>query len=441
MQNQEDNIQEAIMSSGIPQRLKDLIVELEGKMIEREEMIRLILLCIFAKNHAFLIGEAGVGKTYATQLISKSISDGVFWEKMISKETKNIDVLGDEGRTIDIKDTIAGGDFVFLDEMFKGEDTLLNALLGVMNERRIHIKGEAVPIPLSTMFSASNELPTGEKIQPFVDRLLLWYEVKKISKLENQIRFNRGEFDKSQEIKNSFKKEHIEFVSNLTKKMNMSDEFSMLLTQIKNGMSRIGLKCSDRKFGPNFVIKALLTSAVLNGRSDVNYSDFILIKHFGWSSLQDRRTLLVLLNNILYGDKAEIKARLLELQKILKKTSSTFEADFFLFLRNKEEILNNSVFEEKIEKCNLFLKTLLGLKKTFQDFRNMEQKNERINKEVEENIFVMETLNNPFDDKEVSELMDNIESIISLDENRTTNFLKNNSSFLDYQNNKLQMEG
>lgn len=177
------------------EKVIDLIGELELKLIEREEFIRLSILCIFAKQHLFFIGAPGVAKTYAVEVMSKIFTDSVFWQKTLSAKTEEEDFLGNK-KNAPKEETILGANFLFFDEMFKAPDDALVALLSVLNERYYTIGGKQIPIPLYTLFSASNEIPATEKIEPFTDRLLVWYRVEEILKSENRNRFYRNELDR-----------------------------------------------------------------------------------------------------------------------------------------------------------------------------------------------------------------------------------------------------
>ena len=50
-------------------------------------------------------------------------------------------------------------DIVFLDEIFKCNDGVLNALLTALNERKYTNEGRTYPIPTISFFAASNEIP------------------------------------------------------------------------------------------------------------------------------------------------------------------------------------------------------------------------------------------------------------------------------------------
>ena len=61
----------------------------------------------------------------------------------------------------------------FLDEVFKASSAILNTLLSVLNERVFYNEGYAEPVPLTTIFAASNEPPQDESLAALFDRFPL----------------------------------------------------------------------------------------------------------------------------------------------------------------------------------------------------------------------------------------------------------------------------
>ncbi|HWH74557.1 MAG TPA: AAA family ATPase, partial [Methylibium sp.] len=61
----------------------------------------------------------------------------------------------------------------FLDEVFKANSAILNALLTLLNEREFDNGRERVHTPLVCVVGATNEVPADESLQAFYDRFLL----------------------------------------------------------------------------------------------------------------------------------------------------------------------------------------------------------------------------------------------------------------------------
>jgi MoxR-like ATPase len=62
---------------------------------------------------------------------------------------------------------------VFLDEVFKSNSAILNALLTLLNERKYTSGGQVIRCPLISVFAASNEVPGDETLNAIFDRFLL----------------------------------------------------------------------------------------------------------------------------------------------------------------------------------------------------------------------------------------------------------------------------
>ena len=65
----------------------------------------------------------------------------------------------------------------FLDEIFKANSSILNAILTLINERLFHNGKEIARVPLADPFGASNELPEEEELTALYDRFLFRFVV------------------------------------------------------------------------------------------------------------------------------------------------------------------------------------------------------------------------------------------------------------------------
>lgn len=383
------------------EKIINLIRELESKLIEREEFIRLSILCIFAKQHLFFIGAPGVAKTYAVEVMSKIFTDSVFWQKTLSNKTEEEDFLGNKKNTPK-EETILGANFLFFDEMFKAPDDTLVALLSVLNERYYTMGGKQIPIPLYTLFSASNEIPETEKIEPFTDRLLVWYRVEEILKSENRNKFYRNEFGGSSEFKNTFTLQDIDNVCEESKKVVLQDEVLAIYEKIRINLKTSFLGVSDRKMGPKYILQALKVSAVINDRDYVDYSDLYLMKHMLWTDNKKRNRVFEIVEKTILGDKVTLQTKITDIKKRFEDFNNNFDRINFKFLNHQTLIVKNEVFSGYIINCHLFEKTLEDLNAEIDEIEFFYQKILKINKEIENNIlcwknkytaFTEETLN------------------------------------------------
>ena len=85
----------------------------------------------------------------------------------------------------------------FLDEIFKANSSILNALLTIINERVFHNGRERVAVPLITMFGASNELPDEDELTALYDRFMLRFMADYITEEHGFIRMMAGSAERS----------------------------------------------------------------------------------------------------------------------------------------------------------------------------------------------------------------------------------------------------
>lgn len=68
----------------------------------------------------------------------------------------------------------------FVDEIFKANSAILNALLTLLNERLFDNGNKRLQAPLMTLIGASNELPESEELDALYDRFLIRRQVAQV---------------------------------------------------------------------------------------------------------------------------------------------------------------------------------------------------------------------------------------------------------------------
>lgn len=385
------------------EKIVAVIEELEDKLIEREEIIRLILLAMFSKQHVFLIGLPGVAKTRLLKIISGIFYDASFWEILMTKETKESKLLGEDieydffdkllhlldfekiskymkDGTSSLLKTILSffkignkGDepqdresrkikmsmlyhhFILFDEMFKATDDLLVSFLSMLNERYYTSKGRAIPVPLCSMFSASNELPIGEKIEPFVDRILIWYDVQRIQEPKNFFRYIQGQFDQTKETKTKFSLAEMEFCFFSSNSVVITEHIGYLYAKIESNISNAGIRASNRKFGPDYIIRALKVCAWLNNRTEINESDLLLIRHMAWQNKTERNSLEGVVHDTIFGNRDYINDTINTIYQRYYELNNTYKTDYESFVCYMEELMGSAADNQTLQKVRIAL--------------------------------------------------------------------------------------
>jgi MoxR-like ATPase len=80
----------------------------------------------------------------------------------------------------------------FVDEIFKANSAILNALLTLLNERLFDNGNQRLDAPLMCLVGASNELPESEELDALYDRFLLRRTVAQVSNSQARARPRSG---------------------------------------------------------------------------------------------------------------------------------------------------------------------------------------------------------------------------------------------------------
>lgn len=151
-----------------------------SQFVGRGEATKAIQCAMVARQHVFMLGPPGTGKSALGRSIASTAS-AKFWQYLYSRTTTPDEVFGPldlqalkDGRYERItKDRIADCVVAFTDEIGKANSTVQNSMLTAINERTFDAGRGPEPIPLRTVLAASNELPDPKESGAFMDRFLV----------------------------------------------------------------------------------------------------------------------------------------------------------------------------------------------------------------------------------------------------------------------------
>src|SRR3954471_6825366 len=167
-------------AAALPMRLGQIARTLESRFLGKDEVIRLLLIAVVAGEHAVLVGPTGTAKSALIRMFARLIHANYF-EYLLTRFTEPNEIFGPvdiaafrEGRyQRRVEGMLPTAEVVFLDEIFKSNSAILNALLTLLNERKYTSGGTVLKTPLLSCFGASNEVPTDETLTAIFDRFLL----------------------------------------------------------------------------------------------------------------------------------------------------------------------------------------------------------------------------------------------------------------------------
>src|SRR6476620_2533828 len=164
----------------IAQKVRDVGRALDERYLDKSELIRMLLVTLVAGEHMLIVGPPGTAKSALVRHLARLV-DARYFEYLLTRFSEPNELFG----PVDIKAFREGSyvrridamlpeaEIVFLDEIFKSNSAILNALLSILNERRFFTGSQSIKVPLSSLYGATNEVPNDDALGAVFDRFLV----------------------------------------------------------------------------------------------------------------------------------------------------------------------------------------------------------------------------------------------------------------------------
>lgn len=391
------------MHDEIYKKMELFLKNTEDMMLERYEVMRLLLLVVFAKENIFLYGPPGTGKSLIDKVMQIAFYELRHFRYLMREGASYDDIFGEVVKVDnsqskrDIVNKLPSAQLAFLDETWKGDDAILNSLLTILNEKIFDDTYQVVDVDLYTAVGASNEFPRTKYLAAIFERFPVRIEVPNVELKES---FEALLDDSLAKIITEnipqFSIDEIEYVYSQYPKIKNSKEFKDLLWSTKIMLEKM-LNTSDDFEGKAYQIsgrtinkigRLCSVSAFINKRAFTDISDAFLCKYILWKNLKERGIVYSVLDNLVFGDKHNI---LEDAQIMLKKVDEemrSFRSAAYHKITYRVLIIDAKDFEATISTCEQKKKRYVSILSEIESKIQLFLKNEQTYQIIDNNIFL-----------------------------------------------------
>ncbi len=214
-----------------------------------------------------------------------------FFKYLLTRFTEPAELFGpldiralEEGRYVRlVQGRLPDADIAFLDEIFKANSAILNALNSLLQERVLYDGFTEMRVPLWSLFGASNEVPDDPEVEALYDRFLARHFVRPVPEdCWGELLSRAWSIERRMYYENGLGNGAVMSVRELRalheKVLNVDLEpvKSKLIKLFAVFESR-GVKVTDRRKGKS--LKMIAANAVLEGRDSAEERDLIVLKY------------------------------------------------------------------------------------------------------------------------------------------------------------------
>ncbi len=314
-------------TSATHQKFQTIRSELNAAFVERSEMIDGSLVALLTKEHALLFGAPGAAKSALVRVLAGCFSDGRYYETLLSKFSTpealfgpySMKALAEDRHARATTNTAVDADFVFVDETYNANASVLTSMNALMNERVFHNGNAKIDCPLVSMFGATNVLPDDDdqSLNALHDRFMIRLETSYIKDRDNLKALLMRKLPK---VSVKISMADLRTAQNEVAAMPINElAMDAMIDATSEISTKLSVEISDRR---KFKAVAILQAyAWLLGDAEVTRDHIEILSSVFWTKLDNKREVAEIISR--YGDPTP--SRVANLLSCASDTMAEFE--------------------------------------------------------------------------------------------------------------------
>jgi MoxR-like ATPase len=303
--------------------------ELKQSFLERNDLIDGSLSALLSAQHVLIIGPPGTAKSMLADEICRRIEGASYFQWLLTRFSTPEEIFGavslkaleqDDYRRVTAH-KLPEAHIAFLDEIFKANSSILNAILTLINERLFHNGKEIVSVPLLSLFGASNELPEDDELTALYDRFLLRFVVNYIVEDFRFLRMLEGSDGKE---RTAVTLDELKTMQREARDVAIPGYVYRGVADIRRELGKKNIIASDRRYRQ--ALDLLRALAYLSGSRQASERELFFLEHVLWRDPAEQPEVRATIRELIMGYEEEIQELLYQSQEIKEYAQRPWES-------------------------------------------------------------------------------------------------------------------